>query len=540
MTTAQQETNTDLSQTCSSGHELHVKLTAPIPLGDLVADAQMEGGAHRSIILRNGRFQGALPARPLHLRLTAQQAPKGESPLRIPDSAEEPSAPLSGEVYGIEELFETGVPVTDGQVALQLVWGLHCHRSVEAIRSPKQDITDEGGLGRCTRFGSFEHILCAQEIGLDATGQVLRFNGRQASFHSETLLLVGSKQLTFGQILALAGDYYAHLDDTAALALPDAWPAVPLAIRLVTGDYRLPTLVADEPKVVGDILHVAYRDKEGSQTALSEAAKLAKDGLFGHYPVRRYLALASQNFCHFACQPPTGELDDGANEALQMYRAYHERALKHAEQAQGREEGLMEALVIDAFGCHFLTDLFATGHQRVPRRLLSERYGVVRGALGMAHEMHCEDNKLGLWCTTRAKQSPRQVWRGYGDTMLFKEEAHLHRMQVSEAVRRSAAEVFARFCGATLPEGERAEAILPVPLAAGVGPESEDVFPGRGVKGRPQGPANHYPLYCWLPQEKILARRTGVPHENRYVDHDHDSGPSFALSFGTHGPHRNG
>lgn len=519
----------------SNDHPFQITLTSSLPIGDLVANLTMESGDHKLIVLRDGQYAGTLPSRAIHLQLTAQSVPAGEPPLQTPDVGSEAQRALTGSVASIEELFEKGIQIPGSSVELQLVWGLHCHRPVNVQPPPAEPDGETGDSPeRAIRFGSFEHIRCAELVGMDATGKMLSFAGQRAAFHYKTKFQVGKTKLTFGEIIALAGDYYAYLDQNAAQDLTTAWPDPPAAVRLLAGDYRQPALRDEEPEVTRDILKTTYRDKDASQDKLTETKTLIHDGLFGQYPVRRYLALASQNFCHFACQPPTGFLDDEANEALKSYRAYHQRALAQADQARSErsDELFLEALITDAFGCHFLTDLFSTGHMRVPRRVLSERYGIVRGALGLAHEMHCEDNKLGLWCTTRVPQTPRLVWRGFGDTMLFSSEAHRHFEMVKEAVRRSAAEVFARWCAVSLSQGDSAEAMIPVPLAAGCGPLSTDRYPAGGTTTEaPAGSPNHYPLYCFLPSQGLVARRVSSPKENLYVDQsDQNNGP-FLLSF---------
>lgn len=517
-----------------------IKLTSLLPIGDLVANLTIEGGGQQRIVLRNGQYTGTLSGRVVHLQLTAQPVPPGESQLNNPDDESAAMEPLAGAVSSIEELFENGIAVSGGRVELQLLWGLHCHRPVN-VHPHSEEPGGESNASpeRAIRFGSFEHIRCAELVGTDATGKMLNFAGVRAAFHYKTKLPVGKMQLTFGEIISLAGDYYAYLDQPAAQTLSAAWPAPSATVRLLAGDYRQPALRDEDPAVTHDILKTTYRDKSASQDKLTEAKTLIHDGLFGKYPVRRYLALASQNFCHFACQPPTGFLDDEANEALKSYRAYHKRALALAEQARAEqnENLFLDALVIDAFGCHFLTDLFSTGHMRVPRRVLSERYGIVRGALGLAHEMHCEDNKHGLWCTTRLPQMPRMVWQGFGDTWLLTDKSVRHFNLVKQAVRRSAAEVFARWCSVVLPVAEGAEALIPVPLAAGSGPESTDVYPtGGGLSEVPAGAPNHYPLLCFVPEHDLIVRRVGTPQENLYEDPSAKKGTSFALSFASNYP----
>lgn len=514
-----------------------VSLTSDLPVDDMVAEVTFTSGERRLIVLRAGRYEGDLPSPVVRLQLSAQPPPAGESALRIGNAESQVDAPR-GPLRSIEELFESGVPVSGNRLEGRLTWGLHCHTPIVvpdpegAACSPDKSDAPERGI----RFGSFEHITCADEVGFDASGRALTFGGRGSAlrFNKDTPLPVGPHSLTFGEIISLAGDYYAHLDQDALTDedIASSWPPPPLAVRILAGDYRQPCLREDAPEVVADILKATYRDKNASQSKLAEAKSLTQDGLFGHYPVRRYLALASQNFCHFASQPATATVDDEVNDALRLYRAYHKRALAQAARAHTEKDEalLLDALVSDAFACHFLTDQFATGHMRVPRRILGERYGILRGAQGLAHEMHCEDNKLGLWCTTRLAQTPRLVWRGYGDTMLFTEDSSLHFKQVKEAVRRSAAEIFACANGTSLPAEDRAEALIPIPLRAGTGPLSEDLFP-LDEAGQPEGDPNHFPMYCWVKDKDLIARRIGPPDQNKYEDQDGKVEGPFSLSF---------
>jgi hypothetical protein len=360
-------------------------------------------------------------------------------------------------------------------------------------------------------------MMCAALVGTDEQGGPLTIAGEAAWFDARSRLPLGDKRITFGDVIALAGDFYAHLDETAARELAGAWPALSGVIGWLAGDYRNPTLRDDEPGNVTSIIDIVRRDRDASRGVGGELAQLALDALGNHYPARRYLALASQNYCHFAQLPGDGTAgDDGANEALALYLGYHRRALAAAAAAASaidRARAFEEALVIDAFGCHFLTDSFASGHIRVPRRVLGTRYGVLRGALRMSHAMHAEDNGLGLWCTRRAPEVPRVVWRAYGDGMLRKPQAASHLAQVQEAVRRSVAELFAALHGVEVPADEGAVARLPVPLAPGEGPRATD-----HVLGERDGVPNHFPLYRVV--DGRVLQRTGAAHENRYLDLD--------------------
>jgi hypothetical protein len=515
---------------------LSVVMQSPLALGELVAELELQGGQKVLVLMQEGRFSGELPAPARRLRLTGHGRDAVDAAYAECGAASELPEPFA--TTSIEELFEKGIAVpADGRLSLSLTWGVHCHRPVTVAAEPRE-APAEGASAQCraahrasraVRFGSFEHITCAEFIGKDDFGRTLRFSNIEASFDKDLFLRVGDKKLTFGEILALAGDYYAHLDEQAAKEFSWAWPEASGLSALIDGDYRKTTMVEDGGEVTTAILNAVNETKDAGQAALDTNANLARLGANTDYPLRRYLALASQNHCHFAAQSATGQVDDGTNEALRLYRAYHGRALKEAEAARQNSDvaAFFQALVADAFGCHFLSDLFATGHMRVPRRVLTERYGVVRGALGMAHDMHCEDNNSGLWLTPRFASRQRVVWRGYGDDMLHKQEAGFHFLLVRRAVARSAAEVFARYCGVVIPEGKRAEDMIPVVLPAGETPRRGDVLPD-GTPA-PQTNPNTYPLYWWLPDKKVLGRRVGDASQGFYVDHDKPRDGEFLL-----------
>lgn len=499
-----------------------ITVTAPFPVGDLVARVELASGDTVSVVLRDGHFSGTVGGSPVRVALTDGPAPEGEAPLALP--AHDRAGAPEGALVDVSDAFaEKGIAVPEGgRVAIQLTWGTPCHDPVPA---PEH----EG-----TRFGSWEHTMCARLVGKDRGGESLIREGVNAWFDSESELSIGESVLRFGEVIALAGDFYAHLDEVAANAFAWAWPEAKGLLGWVAGDYRAATLAGDAPEVTRAILDVVSRDKDKAGSAGQEVRTVVVDGIFGRYPARRYLALASQNFCHFGAQPPDGTVRDADNEALRLYRAYHGRALEEAAAAvhsPNTKAAFERALATDAFACHFLTDLFASGHIRVPRRVLGERYGIIRGALHMAGMMHGEDNQLGLWCTPRTPtgDGSRVVWRAYGDGALRKTEAVVHLAQVQEAVRRSVAELFTVYAaafmrGASVDDalamivaGDRAEALIPVPLPAGAMPRAGDVMPDGSPA--PEVQPNPWPRY-WLLADGRLAERLGGPDENRYAIHD--------------------
>jgi hypothetical protein len=141
--------------------------------------------------------------------------------------------------------------------------------------------------------------------------------------------------LTYGEVVALAGDYYATPEELAE----ELTPAVAEAIRGVT------------PQDEGTFLLNTHR------------------GWFD------YAQLANENQDHFAPR------------CWARYAQHHAEALKLA-----LNKDIDAALVRNAFADHFLTDAFASGHLRVPRDGLVG----LSGALP-TRQMHDEENVQGLW-----------------------------------------------------------------------------------------------------------------------------------------------
>jgi hypothetical protein len=172
----------------------------------------------------------------------------------------------------------------------------------------------------------------------DAGEHVLAGNGLYAD-----MLRVGKGQavrLSYGHIIAM-GDLYDTVDD-----LINADPA-----EL----NRLKTLV---------VRSTAYYEGKRSNAALDVSNKQWDDETQG-----RYLKLAEGNYEHFS--PPTVAMGSGLKtthgDNRVQWERYHRRAIEDAQQEYLAHSGkgsifFERALIINAFGDHFLTDAFAAGH----------------------------------------------------------------------------------------------------------------------------------------------------------------------------------
>ncbi len=159
-----------------------------------------------------------------------------------------------------------------------------------------------------------------------------------------TPITYGTKgdHLTFGEVVALAGDHYATYDELrrfAATARGRADIAWSRWFALELPAAQEPVLASD-PQVARDI----------KQKALE-----------------RYYSLASRNLSHFS----------GGGTAWETYVTWHSKALADALAAgeQKDKAAWARALTKEAFGLHFLTDSFSAGHVRTPRAAIRDWYG---------------------------------------------------------------------------------------------------------------------------------------------------------------------
>ncbi len=144
-----------------------------------------------------------------------------------------------------------------------------------------------------------------------------------------TTILYGERgeRLSFGEVVALAGDHFETYEEMRDLALTPAGRAKIAWARWWA--LNLKKQKVPEPKA----------DKD--------------------FVLERYYLLASRNVSHFSA----------GGTAFQTYTLWHGKAIASALQAgeQPSEQVWRIALTKEAFGLHFLTDMFSAGHVRMPR-----------------------------------------------------------------------------------------------------------------------------------------------------------------------------
>ena len=167
--------------------------------------------------------------------------------------------------------------------------------------------------------------------------------------------------LTYGQINALAGDFYGTYDP-----ISDGKSDRDCSTRFVAAYDTLAHGSPRQPKEANDILAVLQTEVDAVNNALIHhldpsvaystlpdvTAKLEKITI-GRYGIPSYIGLAQRNWDHFG------------DDARTTYNAGHVTAIQRA--INGDLEG---AYTLNAFADHFLEDSFSSGHLRTPRRLL--------------------------------------------------------------------------------------------------------------------------------------------------------------------------
>ncbi len=223
----------------------------------------------------------------------------------------------------------------------------------------------------------------------------------------ECFVLHNGAQVSYGDILGLAGDFYLDFDslDNAVLQ-PDNQNVK------TKQDEVHNILVAAHHDIDHTKLTAAQHTEDVMSKDPGEKWIFAKAGL----PLGRSTALAKKNDTHF---PPDGFL---------AWQHFHEIAIAVARQGRADAKagktvdgahldptlrnfpalqkplfnGLVQALKICAFGDHFLTDMFSSGHMRTPRARLRKDYDAGKPVTVsdiLSRLQHQEDGNHGLFCT---------------------------------------------------------------------------------------------------------------------------------------------
>lgn len=189
--------------------------------------------------------------------------------------------------------------------------------------------------------GAIAHVrarrVAPQAARTSVANSVQRFAGSEHEAIGDstgaTIDLGGGVVLTWGQVVALAGDQYGSVNE-----LRDA-------VNTKEG----------KAKLRGRLMNAGLNDP--IPAALDQGADQSKS---------EYLQLALVNISHFA----------GGGTAIETWRTHHQGAIEAAMQSGVSDDAKQwqDAQLIEAFGQHFLTDSFSAGHVRTPRAAIIDWY----------------------------------------------------------------------------------------------------------------------------------------------------------------------
>ncbi|KAJ7878126.1 hypothetical protein B0H14DRAFT_1655844 [Mycena olivaceomarginata] len=273
---------------------------------------------------------------------------------------------------------------------------------------------------------------------------------------------VEKETLTYGLIVALAGDFYGNYRTAGDVEqISDNWDSA-RDRSIALGIALAKTLSGDTAKYLSPVLTTMGKERDEIRTGMEKGKYVAqiyndfgdKYGLLYNSDTKKsntslvgaYLLLAQCNWDHFG------------KDAEKAYSALHSGALLKAKEAYDAgpsraDEIMKEAYFLEAYGQHFLTDLFSSGHLRTPRRALHSTLTMSEGprtfaALSSpetlypqdfcARRMHDEDCANGLW----VRNSKGKGWAAYGDKQLLSAKSNQNFQMALNAAQAGLDEVW--------------------------------------------------------------------------------------------------
>ncbi|KAJ7922002.1 hypothetical protein B0H13DRAFT_2413373 [Mycena leptocephala] len=275
----------------------------------------------------------------------------------------------------------------------------------------------------------------------------------------------GNKTLTYGLIIALAGDFYGNYTSSSGDVeqISDNWDTYPDAsialgievAKTLSGDTEgylsgiLNTMTNEENEVLDGIqkgqdvaqIFAGFGDKYDWEYNADTKGSIAS---YVKYIPGVYFLLAICNWDHFG------------KDAAKAYSAVHTAALRKAKEAYEASQSaadeatteavnkiMTEAYFLEAYAQHFLTDLFSSGHLRTPRRKLH------RNMLLHGYPVR---NKRG------------DGWAAYGDKQLWSDKSNQNFRMAVEAAQAGLDEVRNTRGKGTIPDAKEFSALELTPI----------------------------------------------------------------------------
>ncbi|KAJ9299455.1 hypothetical protein DTO271G3_3077 [Paecilomyces variotii] len=331
-----------------------------------------------------------------------------------------------------------------------------------------------------------EHQATAEDLKIRQTNDVL-------TAPTEPLVFVETREkqlipLTFGRIIALAGDFYTNREPTKGSDIELDYAPICGALRnsntppLKRFENAVNSLIQDRD---GYLAHITKLLDHEHRT-VSHARELGKSvsktyhegGIEDHFepdncklPGDKEYFDALKNNWELLKHPSYNlmlsmyawlaftNVDHFGEDAVKAYCIGHASALRLAAEASSEEDmtrkcqKLKEAYVHEAFAAHYLTDLFSAGHLRPARRYLHTQDHKEMAGAGLPQAagkdevpiwdyqgryMHDDDCATGL--LVRNKNGDQ--WIAYGDKQFFEPKNAVNRARAAHCLQQSVDEVY--------------------------------------------------------------------------------------------------
>eukprot|EP00656_Telonema_subtile_P032653 TRINITY_DN3588_c0_g1_i1.p1 TRINITY_DN3588_c0_g1~~TRINITY_DN3588_c0_g1_i1.p1 ORF type:complete len:426 (-),score=69.30 TRINITY_DN3588_c0_g1_i1:259-1536(-) len=287
-----------------------------------------------------------------------------------------------------------------------------------------------------------------------------------------SLAFPNNNSLRFGQILASMGDLYALPDSPISDASGAAAQQQVLLAALDTlitapdkpdgddpgnktssalGYQSLRLLAGPEASIEAALARAAAAGKEPSSaysdvgspdfTARWNVMTGGGSAVSDYVPFGRYVELAEVNWDHFSYEGRAwATYTAGHSVAMQAAASAHALTLKNATETEVLA-ALQLAYIREASAQHFLTDMFAAGHVRTPRKIFANQCSPSETGSYISRYQHDEECHYGLNVTNLKGD----LWIAYGDMRLLDVENAENMARAQAAVQASLDEVYSVF-----------------------------------------------------------------------------------------------
>ncbi|GIJ91160.1 hypothetical protein Asppvi_010125 [Aspergillus pseudoviridinutans] len=242
--------------------------------------------------------------------------------------------------------------------------------------------------------------------------------------------LPNGEKLTYGEISALAGDFFGTWKPISDAPDPEertrcfisAWESLAVETRLKSEIRSILYIINEQKAAVEQAIKHGRHPSEVYKSPLWDIRFQNATQGRKNQKLPTYLDLARLDWDHFGL------------DARLSYNTGHAVAIEIAK--KGTQEALLTAYAINAFADHFLQDSFSAGHIRTPRRAL--HFGDNVDVDNKAKLMHDEDGEKGLHVSSRTQCK----WTMYGDMNFLDKENKENREYCHQAVQSSVNEIF--------------------------------------------------------------------------------------------------